>query len=122
MKILALLFLLFILLVIVAADLGAIPPFIHAMYAFPNGDLVGHFVLYGILAFLLAHAFPKRLNLGRWPVPITALAILAFAALEEISQGWFATRTSSWLDFACSLLGILLGSWLATRRKTCAKA
>jgi VanZ family protein len=113
---LALIFLLFILLVILAADLNAIPPFVRALYNFPNGDLVGHFVLYGLLAGLLAHAFPRRW--GR--LPAVSLALLTFAALEEFSQSFVAVRTASWADFACSALGILLGTWLALRRRATA--
>ena len=108
---LALLFLLFIILVIVAADFDAIPPFIRDLYRFPDGDLVGHFALYGILAWLLARAFPRRF--GRFPA--VSLALLAFAALEETSQNFIPARSASWADFGCSALGILLGTWLALR-------
>ena len=116
-KILALLFLLFILLVIVAADMDAIPLPIRALYRFPNGDRVAHLALYGILAFLLARAFPHPLRLGRLSMPIVMLALLAFAALEEYSQGFFSARTPDLVDLACSFLGILAGTWLASRRK-----
>ncbi len=113
---LALLFLLFILLVIVAADLNAIPPFVRALYRFPNGDLVGHFTLYGILAWLLARAFPQRLRIERYRLPTVSLALLVFATLEEVSQSFIAARTASWADFACSTLGILVGTGLALYR------
>lgn len=74
-------------------------------------------MLYGILAFLLARAFPKPLQLGRFSMPIAVLVLIAFAALEEYSQKFFSTRTSDIIDFTCSLLGILTGTWLAARRK-----
>jgi VanZ family protein len=116
-KILALLFLLFILLVIVIADTGTMPPFIHALYEFPNGDKLGHFILYGILAFLLASAFPRPARLGRISAPVVILALLIFAGLEEYSQKFFSTRTSDLVDLTFSFLGILSGTWLAARRK-----
>jgi VanZ family protein len=116
-KILALLFLLFILLVIVIADAGALPPFVHAIYDFPNGDKLGHFILYGILAFLLARAFPRPARLGRFSAPMVILALLIFAALEEYSQKFFPTRTSDLVDLTFSFLGILAGAWLASRKK-----
>ena len=116
-KILALLFLLFILLVIVAADRGILPAPIHALYNFPNGDKAGHFLLYGILAFLLASAFPRAVHVGRLPIPLVMLAVLVFAAAEEYSQRFFSTRTSDIVDLTFSCLGILGGTWLAWRRK-----
>lgn len=112
-KILALLFLLFILLVIVAADTGWMPPFIRAIYDFPNGDRLGHFILYGILAFLLARAFPRPLRLGPFAIPLVILALLVFAAAEEYTQNFFSTRTPDLVDLSCSYLGILAGTWLS---------
>jgi VanZ family protein len=109
----ALLFLLFIGLVIVAADTDSIPPFIRDIYRFPGGDLVGHFVLYGILAFLSIRAFPRRLHLGRVSVPLVMLLVVALAVLEEVSQFWFPLRTPDLRDLGCGLIGILAGTWLA---------
>jgi VanZ family protein len=113
----ALLFLVFILLVILAADTGSMPPFLHAIYDFPYGDKAGHFILYGILAFLLARAFPRPAQLGQLSVPVVILALLAFAAVEEYSQRFFSTRTSDLVDLTFSFLGILAGTWLASRKK-----
>jgi VanZ family protein len=116
MKVLALLFLFLIILIIVAADLDAIPPFVRDVYRFPNGDKVGHFILYGILGYLLARAFPRRLRLGRFNFPVVILGLLFFVALEEFSQSFFA-RTASFADLAFSFLGIWLGTWLARPKK-----
>ena len=108
----ALLFLLFILLVILAADTGTMPAFIRAVYNFPGGDKAGHFSLYGILAFLLARAFPRQLQVGTLSIPIVTLILLIFATLEELSQSFFSTRSFDLLDLTCSFLGILAGTWL----------
>jgi polysaccharide biosynthesis protein VpsQ len=117
-KIVAILFLAFIFLLIIAADAGRIPPFIHAIYDFPGGDKLGHFILYGILAFLLARAFPKPVQpLGRFIIPMVILALLIFAATEEFSQSFFSTRTFDLVDLTFSFLGILTGNWLAAPRK-----
>jgi VanZ family protein len=113
----ALLFLLFILLIILAADTGSMPSFIRAVYNFPGGDKVGHLILYGILAFLLARAFPRPLTWEPGFVTPVMLALLVFALLEELSQSLFATRTFDLLDLTCSFLGVLAGTWLALRKK-----
>jgi VanZ family protein len=121
MKTFALLFLLIILLVIVAADLDAIPPVVRDLYRFPGGDLLGHFVLYGLLAYLLARAFPRPLRLGRFSIPIIVLPLLALIALEEFSQSFFAARTASFSDLAFSFLGVSVGTWLARQRQRAIK-
>lgn len=116
-KIIALLFLLFILLIIIGANNGSLSSYLRGIYDFPGGDKVGHFVLYGIMAFLLAWAYPRQLQLGRISMPLAVLALLVFAALEEYSQRFFVSRSSDIVDFAFSFLGIVTGAWLATRKK-----
>jgi VanZ family protein len=106
-------FLLFMLAVAVAADTGTIPPFIRDIYRFPHGDWVGHFVLYGILAWLSARAFPRRVNFFGWQFPLSALLVFVMAALEELSQFWFPRRTPDIFDLSFGALGIILGTWLA---------
>jgi VanZ family protein len=116
-KILALLFLLFILLVIVGADMGSLSPYLRGIYDFPGGDKIGHFTLYGILAFLLARAFPRSLQFGPLSAPVAIIALVIFATLEEYTQRFFSTRTSDLFDLIFSFLGILAGTWLASRKK-----
>ena len=109
--------LLFMLAVAVAADTGTIPPFVRDIYRFPGGDWVGHFVLYGILAWLAARAFPNRLNFFRWKLPLSALFVLLMAALEELSQFWFPVRTPDLYDLSFGLLGIILGTGLGNLQR-----
>ncbi len=111
-KLVALLFALFITWVIFAADTGTFPPAIRYLYDLPGYDKIGHFVLYGILALLLALAFPRR---GRLRLTKAALLLAALVALEEFSQSFFPNRTASWVDLTFSFLGILAGDWLAGR-------
>jgi len=114
-KFFAFLFLVFIFLVIIAADTNTIPPIVRDVYRFPGGDLVGHFVLYGLLTFLLARAFPCRLHVGQLQPALTSLLVFGLALAEELSQFFFPFRTPSLLDLGCGLLGILLADWLAAR-------
>lgn len=116
-KILALLFMLFIIFIIIGADNGSLSSALRGIYDFPNGDKIGHVGLYGMLAFLLALAFPRPLQPGRISMPMVILALLIFAALEEYSQQFFSTRTSDLVDLTFSFLGIATGTWLAMRPK-----
>jgi len=93
--------------IILAADSGQLPKVITFLYAFPNGDKVGHFLLMGCTAFCVALALPRA-----WK--IRGLILLAGAiALEEFSQQFFNHRSSSWLDLGCSLAGVIVFGFLS---------
>ncbi len=115
MKYISLLFLIFIILVIVLADNGSIPPFIRALYDFQNGDKLGHFILLGLLNFFITRAFLSSLptRRGGWVTLSVGLILALFVALEEFSQMFFSARTFSLLDLTASLLGIIVGGWVA---------
>lgn len=111
------LFLLFLAWVIYAADTGTFPLFIRRIYGFRGGDWVGHFVLYGILAWLLVRAYPRRVTVFRWQLPLSVLLVIAMAALEELSQFWFPRRTPDIIDLSLGICGITVGTWLGKGRK-----
>ena len=119
MKWLAILFFLFIILVIVLADMGALPRIFSWVYDFPGGDKIGHFVLYGILTFLLDLAFFQSLPHSDWKrvAVMIGLVLALLIGLEEFSQKWFVRRTFSLLDLSFSYLGVLFFSWVALKRK-----
>jgi hypothetical protein len=79
------------------ADTDTMPAILRAVYHFPNGDRVGHFVLYGIWAGLTIWAWPR----------VGAIVATGIAVAEELSQLWMAHRTADWLDLGCGLAGIL---------------
>ncbi len=115
MRYFAALFLAFIIGLIVLADADLLPDFINAIYDFPNGDKVGHFVLYGLLNFFITRAFLSSLptRRGGWVTLSVGLILALFVALEEFSQIFFVARTFSLLDLTASLLGIIVGGWVA---------
>lgn len=115
MRYFAALFLAFIIGLIVLADADLLPDFINAIYDFPNGDKVGHFVLYGLLDFFITRAFLSSLptRRGGWVTLSVGLILALFVALEELSQMFFSARTFSLLDLTASLLGIIVGGWVA---------
>lgn len=102
--------------IIVAADKGALPPFITALYAFPNGDKVGHFLLMGGLALGLNLLLSMRsVTLFSRSVLLGTLLVLIGVTLEEFSQMIFQTRTFSMLDLGFSYLGILAADIVVRR-------
>jgi polysaccharide biosynthesis protein VpsQ len=59
MKYIAVIFFIFIIIVIVLADNGSLPHSIHTIYDIPHGDKLGHFILFGLLNFFVTRAFPS---------------------------------------------------------------
>lgn len=112
-------FTLFVLLIIFIADSGRFPNFIRKLYDFPNGDKVGHFLLMGLLSYVLNRtALDSRVDLGLPRVVWAVSLILAFfVTLEELSQQFFPKRTFSLLDLTFSYAGIAFFAWLALKTK-----
>jgi VanZ family protein len=118
MKRISIPFAVFVVVVIVLADRGSLPHWIRALYDFPNGDKLGHFVLFGLLNFFLARAllstFPSK-SKGWVTVSISLILVLLIAA-EEWSQQFFATRTFDLLDLLASYVGLVVGGWAAQKQ------
>lgn len=119
-KALAVAFFIFLCFVAYWADTGRMPELLKALYRFPNGDRIGHFALYGMLAYLLTLAFPfRRYRIGRWVVPLGVLLTLGLATLEEASQVFIATRTPDLIDLAAGYLGIFASTRIPCRGAVC---
>ena len=92
MKYIAVLFFIFTIAVVVLADTGNLPHSIRAIYDFPNGDKLGHFILFGLLNFFLARAFlfsfPSKSR--NWVTLSIGLTLALLITLEEFSQKFFA--------------------------------
>ena len=126
MKRLALLFGLFIVIIVILADTRRLAP-LGFIYDFPYGDKVGHFFLFGLFSLVVNLAvFESRwapaagISLKRdyrRPAAVTSLIIAFFVALEEFSQMWFPSRTFSLFDLSASFLGIAFFTWLALKLK-----
>lgn len=121
MKWLAIGFFLTVAAIILAADHGRLPHFIYALYRFPGGDKVGHFMLMGIMAFFVNMALPLRPADRPWRSLLIGSVIVAIAvSIEEASQGFFKTRSLSWADLACSYAGIVCfgsAAWIVRLRQ-----
>jgi len=112
-------FLLFMVLIIIWADTDTMPTFLRRIYIFPFGDKIGHFVIYGVFAYLLTWAMPaRRLKLGRFSLPLGLVIAVAFATLEEASQLFFARRTPDLFDLLMGYLGIYASTWIPCAGRT----
>ena len=107
----------FICWIILQADAGAPNIFIDLAAAIPAGDKLGHFWIYGTLAFMLNFAWrdsalrPMDLCLG-------SFCVLVFSLAEEASQGFFPSRTLDAGDVLADLLGVYVATWLSSRKFT----
>jgi len=70
MKYISVFFLIFVIAVIVLADNGNLPYSIRALYDFPNGDKIGHFILFGLFDFVLTCAILSSRPF-KYPVRVT---------------------------------------------------
>jgi VanZ family protein len=118
MKWLTILFALFIILIIVLADLGRLG-ILQTVNRIPFGDKAGHFILYGILTLLinltLFRSVPFQSRKG--VAVISGLILVLLIGLEEFSQRNFSSRTFSLGDLTASYLGVIFFSWIALRTK-----
>ena len=110
MKRLAILFALFILVIIVLADTGILSRYMGSLFdAIPNVDKLGHFLLYGVLALFLnltlfrSHQDRSRSRLAA----ICGLILALLIGLAEVSQQYFSSRTFDLVDLTFSYLGVL---------------
>jgi len=118
MKWIAILFGLFIVSIIVLANMGllGILGFVNKI---PNGDKIGHFILYGILTLLIDLAFFRsHPNVSRNLIALRVAFVLALLiGLEEYSQKFIPSRTFDLIDLTFSYLGVIFFSGLALRKK-----
>ncbi len=124
MKRIAFIFGIIIIVIVVLADTRKLG-FIGALYDFPYGDKVGHFLLFGLFSLVdnfsvfetrsTSTASTEVASDYTRPAIITSLIIAAFAGMEELSQVWFPSRTSSIYDLLASCIGISFFTWLYLR-------
>ena len=105
--------------VTISADLRILP--LQLVTAVPYYDKVGHFILYGLLGFLLHIVLRYRtLKIGRVSVPYALLIIAALAMLDEFQQSFMPARSFDATDFAADMIGVLffigIADYLHSRR------
>ena len=118
MKWLTTLFALFIVFIILLADMGKLG-ILRFVNAIPYADKIGHFILYGILTLLLDLTLTRTL-----PRPSRKLLVLRIALIlslligfEEYSQQYFPKRTFDLIDLTFSYLGVIFFSLISLKIK-----
>jgi len=119
MKWLTFFFTLFIILIVVLADMGKLG-ILRVVNQIPYGDKAGHFILYGILTMLLDLTLfrARPASSPNLLVFRIALILALIIGLEEYSQQFFAKRTFDLVDLTFSYLGVIFFSWVALKIKT----
>ena len=99
----------FLALLISAANKGLLPGWVSLIRRIPLGDKVAHFVLFGILA-LLANVCCRcrRIRLGVLHVLTGSAVILVLSFCEETSQLFLQRRTFDPGDLLANALGIAI--------------
>lgn len=111
---LALAFFGFILWVIYMANTGVNSVFFEFIAEIPYGDKLGHFCLFGFLTLGANVGLKfkclkfKFLVLGQTNIYLGTSLVLVFVLLEELSQGFIASRTFDLKDLIADGVGISL--------------
>jgi VanZ family protein len=112
-----LLFFIFILWIIIQADLGIDNPFIQFVHQIPWGDKIGHICIFACLTFLLNHALSyASFKLFKLELLTGSTLIFCFALIEEGTQLFFPNRTFDFGDILSDLVGVFLASIFAYRK------
>ncbi len=109
------LFALFLIGLIVLADMGKLHFLLRVMTSIPYGDKVAHFFLIGVLSFLVNRTamqlFPRQ-SPQRMSVIVT-LFLLAMFTIEEVSQAPISGRDASFADLVTNYAGIVFFALMA---------
>ena len=112
------LYCIFIVAVLLVADLGLMPNISALLQGYSGLDKVGHFILVGILAWLLNSAFRLgQLKLGRLRIFVGTIVVVTVVTLEEVAQLWIHTRRFELIDLLAGYLGIATAE-IALRRQS----
>jgi polysaccharide biosynthesis protein VpsQ len=113
-KIIAIGYILLVIAIIFIADHKTYHHIFDIIRSIPFGDKIGHFVLIGLLAFVVNVLFAcKTIKLYRFRFLLGGLIVVLLVTLEEFSQLFIKVRTFDLGDLIADYLGILLFSYLA---------
>ncbi|KXK11767.1 MAG: hypothetical protein UZ14_CFX002002628 [Chloroflexi bacterium OLB14] len=112
---LAVAFTIFVALIIALADAGRLRFMLWFISRVPNLDTILHFLLIGILTFLVTASLMQTFSTRNSNLVAVSsiLFFLIFFTLEEVSQGPIRGRDFSLKDLAANYAGILCFGFLA---------
>jgi VanZ family protein len=115
LRVLAIVFAVFLVSLIVLADLGLMRFWMRLINRIPFADKGVHFFLVGTLTFLATASLIEYFS-SRDPGRVALASVLFFAfvfTLEEISQGPISGRNASVKDLLANYAGVLVFGFLA---------
>jgi VanZ family protein len=122
MKRLAILFTIFLVSVILLADLGFMRIPMRLLNRIPLGDKIMHFLLIGTLTFLVASSLIQSLRSidPKWVALAVGFVLAVIFTLEELSQDFFRGRETSMKDLLANYAGILffgVTAWIVNKKR-----
>lgn len=82
----------------------------------PLFDKWVHMGMFGILVFLFAMAFQKKIHVHPFTLPFIALMALVYGiAMEYVQKYWVPNRSFDVTDILADGTGCVIGWWLAVR-------
>ena len=113
-KILAFLYVALLIMIVWLADHRQYHHAFDLVRALPYGDKVGHFLLMGLLAFVVNLSLKcKRWRIFGLRFLAGSVIVLALVLIEELSQLFIRYRTFDWFDLLADGIGIFLFGRLA---------
>jgi len=107
-------FIIVLFLIVVIANLGLGSTYFPFIYSIPGLDKIGHFLLMGVLSFLINLLFKaKRIQISSLDILLGSLVVILVVTLEELSQLFLIFRAFSWVDLVFDFGGVFLGGQLA---------
>ena len=95
---------------ILSANAGILP--VELLLRLPGGDKLGHFLLMGLLSFLVNLCVGLG-RTGRHSMVTVCLGLTFLVGLEELSQTWLEYRRYEVPDLVADIAGIFVFGFLA---------
>jgi len=114
MKWLTIIFVVILIIIVIAANLGLVPSFFSFVYLLPGGDKAGHFILMGLLSFLINSIMrASRVKVFSLDLLKGSLIVIAIVTIEEFSQLFLKFRAFSIIDLFFDYTGIIIFGYFA---------
>jgi VanZ family protein len=109
MKWVTYIFIVLLILIVIAANMGLGPLFFSFVYLLPGGDKAGHFILMGLLSFLINSVMrASRVQVFSFDLLKGSLIVMAIVTIEELSQIFLKYRGFSLFDLFFDYTGIII--------------